>query len=131
MLKNKILAILLAAARLRVLQPLVSFFYRFMIDHLPVELIIENDHWMACHHPQPDYPVHILILPKQKLTSILDAPGDHPGLFTALFGLVQQLIKDLELKDCAYRLVTNGGQNQAIPIWHWHLVSDLPGGSHD
>lgn len=79
---------------------------------------------MAIHHPHPDYPLHILILPKEEITSLSSAPQDDPGLYADLLMLVQRLISDLNLEDDAYRLVTNGGQNQTIPIWHWHLISE-------
>lgn len=138
LLKTKFLAHLLTAARMYPVQPLVSLFYRHMIPLLPIERLRENTHWLAFHHPRPDYPLHILILPKREISSLPNAPRDDPGLYADLFMIVQQLIDDFQLKDCAYRLVTNGGQNQSIPIWHWHLVceasckgSDHPGVSHD
>lgn len=117
---------------------MVSFFYRYMNDLLPIDRLRENAHWVATLHPSPDYPLHILILPKQGIPSLACAPGDDPSLFTDLFLIVQELIRDYHLEDSAYRLVSNGGENQAIPIWHWHLVceasckgSDHHGDSHD
>lgn len=143
--KNKVLSLLVTAARLGPVKPLVSFFYRHMIPLLPIDRLRDNAHWVAFHHPRPDYPLHILILPKQEIPSLPCAPNDDPSLYSDLFLLVQQLIKDYQLEGCAYRLVTNGGEYQTIPIWHWHLVcetpcprsglqkkgSDNPGVSHD
>ena len=136
--KNKILSLLVSVARLRLAKQLVSFFYRHMNGLLPIDRLCESTHWLAFHHPRPDYPLHILLLPKREISSLATAPKDAPDLYADLFLIVQQLISDFQLEDSAYRLVTNGGQNQLIPIWHWHLIcemsckgSDHPGVSYD
>ena len=123
-LKTKIRSLSLKVARLRPLQPLVTLFMQHMDLFLPSDRLGENAHWMAFHHPQPDYPLHILILPKQAIPSLSAAPGDVPALYADLFLIVQALIKVFQLEAHAYRLITNGGQNQSIPLWHWHLVCE-------
>lgn len=137
LVKNKVLSLLITVSRQRAVKPLVSLCYRHIFPFLPIDRLCENTHWLAFHHPQPDYPLHILILPKREVSSLPNAPKDAPDLYADLFVIVQQLLSDFQLEDSAYRLVTNGGQNQAIPIWHWHLVCEAsckgenhPGVSH-
>lgn len=93
-----------------------------MIQLLPVDRLIENENWLAFHHPKPEYPLHILILPKQSISSLLEAK--QPGLFVSLFEVVKDLIDEFDLDRKGYRLITNGGPNQSIPQWHWHLISE-------
>ena len=137
-MKNKVLSLLVIAARLRPVKPLISFFYHHMNNFLPIDRLCEGTYWMAFHHPRPDYALHILIIPKQAISSLSDAPSGDPSLYADLFKVVQQLISDFKLEHSAYRLVTNGGQNQLVPVWHWHLVyeasskdMDNPGVPHD
>ena len=122
--KSELLSLVFTVGRLRFLRPLVTFFYPHMHRFLSLERLAENEHWMAVHHPQPEYLLHILILPKAGITSLSDAPSDDPQLYADLIQLVQALVSDFSLEDQAYRLITNGGENQSIPIWHWHLVSE-------
>ncbi len=129
-LKTKLLKFLVRAARWRPLRPLVPFFFKHMEKFIPVNRLNENAHWMAFHHPQPQYPLHILILPKQALPSLMDAPLD-AHLYTDLMKMVQVLVAEFQLEVRGYRLITNGGPNQTIPQWHWHLVSEHTGESHD
>jgi histidine triad (HIT) family protein len=124
--KSELLSRAFALARLRFLRPLLTFFYPHMHRFLPLERLAENDHWMAVRHPQPEYPLHILILPKAGIPSLSTAPSDDPQLYADLIQLVQALISDFSLADQGYRLITNGGENQTIPIWHWHLVCEVP-----
>jgi histidine triad (HIT) family protein len=98
---------------------------------LPVDRILENDHWVAFHHPQPDYALHILILPKKAVPSLAQASLAVPEEFAALFELAQSLIARFDLERFGYRLITNGGPNQSIPQWHWHLISAAWQESHD
>lgn len=137
-LKNKFLSLLLSVARWRFVRPIVTFSYQHMNRYLPLDRVCENAHWVAFHHPQPEYPLHFLILPKQVISSLPGAPHNDPNLYADLILLMQALIRQFELETQAYRLITNGGQNQTIPIWHWHLVCeasgkgcDYPGVNHD
>ena len=84
-----------------------------------------NDSWTAVHHPQPEYPLHILILPKAAIKSLLEVQPEKTVLFSDFFLLVKTLIRDFQLDDKGYRLITNGGSNQTVPQWHWHLISEF------
>jgi len=119
-----LLKTLLTIARWRPLGPVIRFLFRHMNPLLPVERLNENNDWMAFHHPQPDYPLHILILPKQGFTRLSEVPTGQPALFTSLFEIINSLIKQFDLESRGYRLITNGGPNQLIPQWHWHLISE-------
>jgi histidine triad (HIT) family protein len=121
-LKNSLLARLLGVARQPRAQRLASLFYPQILHYLPIDRIAENDHWLAFHHPSPEFPLHILIVPQHKIAALSVAQNDTPELYSDLFKLVQQLIHDFQLDEQDYRLITNGGQNQSVPIWHWHLV---------
>jgi len=129
-LKSKLLRFLIKAARWHPLRSLVPFFFKYMENFISVDRLHENEHWIAFHHPQPDYPLHILILPKQALTSLMTAPLD-TNLYADLIGIVQTLVTDFQLEARGYRLITNGGPNQTIPQWHWHLISESAGDSYD
>lgn len=126
-IKTRLLALLIRAARLKFTRPLVILVFTHMDKLLPVDLICENEHWKAFHHPMPEYPLHILVLPKQGRPTLLDASNESEDFYLALFQLVRKLIIDHDLEKKGYRLISNGGQNQDIPQWHWHLISENDG----
>lgn len=125
-LKTELLKLLLHAARWQITKPLVIFFFKHMDHFLPVDRLRENAHWVAFRHPKPNYPFHVLILPKDGLVSLAEAPADSPQLYADLFEIVKFLVEENDLERLGYRLISNGGPNQSIPQWHWHLVSDTP-----
>ena len=55
---------------------------------------------------------------------MMTLPDDDLELGSDLFLIVKELITQFHLAEKGYRLITNGGFNQTIPQWHWHLVSD-------
>ena len=130
-LKRKLLALALRFARWRALRPMVGFLFRHLDAFLPVDRLYQNDHWVAFHHPRPGYTLHILILPRKNIPSLMQAPLDSTESYSALFAAVQTLVREFELEACGYRLICNGGPNQSIPQWHWHLISEAWQAQHD
>ncbi len=123
-LRNNISNLFLKVARWRALRPVVTFLFKHMLDFIPIDRLEENDHWMAIRHPQPDYPLHILLLSKDPIDSLTTAPKDTPEIYADLFQLVTLLIKRFGLEKNGYRLIFNGGPHQKVPRWHAHLISE-------
>ena len=104
------------------------FFYRifiWMLNHLPfaipVERLRETDSLMAFFHPRPDYPFHVIFVPKKAIRSLADLDPADPFL-ADLVSAVQSLVVEYHLP--AYRLIVNGGEYQEFPHLHFHLISD-------
>ncbi len=91
---------------------------------LPVERLYETTTLLAFRHPTPTYPVHILLIPKKAVTSLLEInPQTDSDFLVDLFAGVQKLVVQLNLAEGGYRLITNGGAYQDFPYLHFHLVA--------
>lgn len=90
---------------------------------IPVERLRETETLLAFHHPKPSYPLHIVLLPKQAVPSLMDL-DPNSAFLSDLFATVQLLVTELQLP--AYRLIVNGGEYQDFPQLHFHLISPLP-----
>jgi histidine triad (HIT) family protein len=101
-----------------------------MLNHLPfalsVKRLCETDSLLAFFHPQPSYPFHVLLVPKQAVRSFSDLNPASPFL-ADLVTAVQSLVGEHHLT--AWRLIVNGGEYQEFPHLHFHLVSDV-GATH-
>lgn len=102
-------------------------FYRifiWMLNHVPfavpVKRLRETDSLLAFFHPKPDYPFHVIILPKQAVRSFSDQESSDPFL-ADLVTAAQSLVAENHLT--AYRLSVNGGEYQEFPHLHFHLIS--------
>jgi histidine triad (HIT) family protein len=123
------MAILLRLARF----PAAGWFMAFVLAHaaflLPAKRLFATRTLLAFYHPQPSYPVHILLVPRRRVTA-LTAPGASEAEFLQdLFAAVRHLVQMLELEPAGYRLIANGGAYQEVAQLHFHLVSDGPVGA--
>lgn len=98
--------------------------FEYMSFAIPVHRLRETDTLLAFEHPKPSYPLHILIVPKKAIASMMAiAPAD--AVFLAdVFQTVQSLVAEYQLEIRGYRLICNGGPNQDVPQLHFHLVSE-------
>ena len=94
-----------------------------MSETLPVQKISETDTLICFYHPQPAYPIHILLVPKEDIRDLSQLDPSAGELLTDLFLTVGRLIDDLDLQEKGYRLIVNGGEYQEFPQLHFHLVS--------
>lgn len=102
---------------------LISFLFAHADKLVPVSRLRETPSWLAFSHPNPTYPVHILIVPKRQITNWMQLPLDDPALYAEFVALTQGMIKDFCLEDAGYRIIVNGGINQDFPHLHIHLVA--------
>jgi histidine triad (HIT) family protein len=94
----------------------------YMNRFLPVERLFETDQLIAFRHPHPAYPFHVLLVPKRGYKDIFDLPVDSSDFFRDLVTAVKFLVREFHLED-GFRLITNGGTYQDIPLLHFHLVA--------
>lgn len=113
-------------ARKLSLMPFMAKVVRWMIINfnslLLGEKLFQTENVFVVRHPKPSYPIHLLVLPKQPISSVteLSLVSDFwdqiPEVVTAL---VKTYIPDGD----GYRIIINGGAYQEIPILHIHFIS--------
>lgn len=118
--------ILRSAAKVGIVRQVLIWGLINMNDWLPINKISETDSLICFHHPQPVYPVHILLVPKEKLYDLTQLKTEDSEFLQDLFATVQSLIADLDLEEKGYRLILNGGEYQDFPQLHFHLTSGEP-----
>jgi histidine triad (HIT) family protein len=93
---------------------------------VPGEKLLETATLLAVHHPNPSYPLHILILPKGPYRSLQDLPTPDLVLERELFQAVKELVRSFNLGSRRYGLIVNGGEAQEVSHLHFHLISEHP-----
>ena len=122
-LLSKTMQFLLTIARSSLARPIIGWIFEHMSFVIPVQRLRETETLLAFHHPKPDYPVHILLMPKKAIRSLEDLKEKDYPFLAEVFETVQSLVKDLNLAQSGYRLIVNGGGYQDVPQLHFHLIS--------
>lgn len=86
----------------------------------PVEKVIETDLVLAYHHTRPFWPVHIVVVPKRHVDSLLTVEND---LLLELMNVARNVATIVLEEHGAARVVTNLGDYQDSKHLHFHVVS--------
>ncbi len=83
------------------------------------DFLFENSEIVAMKDIKPAAPVHILILPKEHVESIMKAEEKHRDMVSRLIFTAKDLAKKMELT--GYKLIFNVGKDGGQVISHLHL----------
>ena len=93
---------------------------------LQVDVVRETDEVLAYHHTRPFWPVHIVVIPKAHVPSLLDLGTADPEILTALLDVVRDVAAEIRDAHGAARVLTNVGAYQDSKHLHFHVNSGDP-----
>ena len=85
-----------------------------------VEKVLETANVLAYHHTRPFWPVHIVVVPKQHVDSLLTVENE---LLIELLDVAKKVADDVLTEHGAARVITNLGEYQDSKHLHFHVVS--------
>ena len=100
---------------------LIRIIFSKMSFLIPAKRLRETKTLLAFYHPKPAYPFHVILVPKQAVSNLMELDPSEPMFLSELFSTVQSLVSEFQLS--AYRLIVNGGEYQDFPHLHFHLIS--------
>jgi histidine triad (HIT) family protein len=89
--------------------------------NLPVEKVWEDERVLAFHHPKPQAEVHVVIIPKKHVASLLDPQALDGELLTSMLRAVQEAARALSLDEKGFQVQANAASPGVTPHMHWHL----------
>jgi histidine triad (HIT) family protein len=90
-------------------------------DHTPVQKVLETDNVLAYHHTRPFYPVHIVTIPKNHISSLLTLEERDNDLLIELMDVVKKVASQVLSEHGACRVLTNLGEYQDSKHLHFHV----------
>ena len=87
----------------------------------PVKVVRETANVLAYYHTRPFWPVHIVVIPKRHITSLLTLEDSDDALLLELLRVVREVAKEVMTEHGACRVLTNLGQYQDSKHLHWHV----------
>ena len=89
---------------------------------LKVETVWENGEVLAFDHPKPVEPVHVVVIPKKHVSSIMDPQALEPNLLVSMVTAVQQSARLKEIDALGFRVKTGAVAPGVTPHMHWHVL---------
>lgn len=87
---------------------------------LDSDTVYEDDDFLAFKDINPAAPVHVLVIPKKHVSSLLDEAAGKELLGSAL-ALVPSIAKQLGLAENGFRVVINTGREGGQSVNHLHI----------
>ena len=91
-----------------------------------IKKVLETDNVLAFHHTRPFYPVHIVVIPKRHIGSLLTLEPQDNELLLEMIGIVKQVASQVVEEHGACRVLTNLGQYHDSKHLHWHVAFGEP-----
>ncbi len=96
-------------------------FCRIVNKEIPAEIVFENNKLLAFKDIDPQAPVHILIIPKEHITSTNDINDNHKELIGDMLLTAKRLASEYNIAKDGYRTVFNCNKKGGQAVYHIHL----------
>ncbi|WP_425623231.1 histidine triad nucleotide-binding protein [Brevibacillus borstelensis] len=95
-----------------------SIFSRIMDKEIPARFEYEDDRVIVIHDIAPKAKVHLLIIPRKPIPTLMDAKEEDLPLIAHIHKVAQHLAEKLKLD--GFRLVNNCGKSGGQEVFHIH-----------
>jgi histidine triad (HIT) family protein len=102
-------------------QNVSCLFCEIVAGRIPARMAYQDDQILAFHDINPQGPVHILVIPRRHITSVLDLEAGDDALVGALVRRATALARAEGLDSRGFRLVFNSGEDAGYSVYHIHL----------
>lgn len=96
-------------------------FCQIVEKKVPAKVAYEDDQVLAFHDIRPQAPVHVLVIPKKHITSLMDMAAGDDALVGGMVRRARELARELGLGERGFRLVFNTGEDAGYSVFHIHL----------
>jgi len=102
----------------------MTIFEKIISREIPAKIIWEDDDAIAFHDVNPQAPVHVLIVPKKRISRLGAATEGDRAMLGKLLLVAGGLAKKLGIENSGYRVVINSGPDagESVPHLHVHLL---------
>lgn len=99
-------------------------FCKIINGQIPAKKLYEDESFIAFHDINPRAKVHVLVIPKKHIPTLMDVQEEDLTLMSGIIKVIQTIARELNVDDTGFRLVNNckedGGQE--VLHLHYHLL---------
>ncbi len=99
----------------------MTIFDRILSREIPADIVYEDDQALAFRDIAPQAPVHVLVIPKRRITGISAAQDDDGSILGHLLLVAGRVARQEGLEAAGYRLVVNDGLHGGQSVSHLHV----------
>ena len=99
-------------------------FCRIVQKQIPATLVEESEHTLAFRDINPRAPVHVLVVPKEHISGLMELTPEHAGVLSEIHQTIQKVVRKEQIDASGFRVVVNDGKDsgQAVSHIHYHVL---------
>ncbi|OGI21352.1 MAG: histidine triad nucleotide-binding protein [Candidatus Moranbacteria bacterium RIFCSPHIGHO2_01_FULL_55_24] len=98
-----------------------TIFQKIIRKEIPADIVYEDTDILAFKDVRPIAPVHILIIPKKRITSIAEMKDEDAAVVGKMFLVARNIARDLNISEKGYKLLIRVGKGGGQEVNHLHV----------
>lgn len=101
-----------------------TIFEKIIDREIPADIVSEGETYLAFRDISPQAPVHVLVIPKQKIHGMHEIAQLSNPMISGFMNGIAETAKKLGLEEGGYRVVFNTGADaqQSVDYIHAHVL---------
>lgn len=102
-------------------------FCKIINREIPSQIVYEDEKVIAFKDINPVAPVHVLLVPKNHITSVKEVNTDNVRIIGDIHLAANEVAKKMGIYDRGFRLINNCGADagQTVQHLHYHLIGGV------
>jgi len=96
-------------------------FCRIIKGEVPCNKVYEDDKVLAFHDINPVAPIHVIVIPKGHIPTLMDVEAGQFECLTAMLAAVQRIAKLKGIDQRGFRTIINCNKDGGQVIFHLHM----------
>lgn len=96
-------------------------FCKMVAGRIQPDVVYEDTDVLAFRDINPQAPTHVLVIPKQHISTLNDLGPDHAELMGKLYLAAQHVARQEGIAERGYRTVMNCNEEAGQTVFHIHL----------
>ena len=99
-------------------------FCKIIRREIPSDIVYEDEEIIAFRDIHPVTPVHILVIPKKHISSLVDLKEDDEAIIGKIYTVINKVAKQEGILEKGFRVIINCGEDggQEVKHIHFHLL---------
>lgn len=99
-------------------------FCKIIKREIPSKVVYEDDTVLAFRDINPVAPVHILVIPKKHIGSLVELTNEDEAIVGKIYTIINKIAKQEGIAEKGFRVIVNCGEDggQEVKHLHFHLL---------
>lgn len=96
-------------------------FCKIINREIPSDIVYEDDEVIAFKDIRPVTPVHILVIPKKHISSLVELTEEDEAVIGKIYTVINKVAKDADILEKGFRVIVNCGDDGGQEVKHIHF----------